>query len=331
MKLFCFLILGLLQQVHSKDCHEVRMALDLGSTAIKMAVAEVDFCNSKISDVFVRVSRRIDFQDDLLKSGEKQLSRKIMWKGLQIISEMFNLAKPYKVERSLAVGTSVFRRAINANEFTNKLQKWFDLSFLVLSPKQKGKLSFEAVRSTVQTPRKDIAVWEIGAGSMQFSSMIDDDPEPFTFEAILASISFKNMFINKVQMKNSMTISSPNPIIREQGELGILIVEEFSNRVPPVLREKLADSRTRVYGIGGVHSYSVSNQVNMPVYDLGSVSEALENSYDLSDEDIGGEYAATDVSNLILVAGFLNNLNISQVYSLDISMVNGVLVSNDYW
>lgn len=331
MKLFCFLILGLFHQFHAKECHEVRMALDFGSTSIKMAVAEVDFCSNKISEVFLRASRKIDFQGDLIKSSNKKFSRKIMWTGLQIISEMFQLAKPYDVKQSLAVGTSVFRKAINASDFANKLQKWFDLNFLVISPKQKGKLSFEAVRSTVKTPRKNIAVWEIGAGSMQFSSIVDEDLEPFTFEAILASVSFKNILINKVQMKNSMRITSPNPISREQSELGLLIVDEFSSRVPPVLRQKLSDPNTRVYGIGGVHSYSVNNQLSMPVYDLKSVRQALESSYDLNDQDIGGEYAATDVSNLILVAGFLDSLNISQVYSLDISMVNGVLVSNDYW
>ncbi len=123
-------------------------------------------------------------------------------------------------------------------------------------------------------------------------------------------------------------VSSPQ---LDQGERGLSLVEEFSGRVPTEIREKLADSRTRVYGIGGVHSYSISKQVNMPVYNLNSVKEALNNSYNLSDAEIGGEYAETEVSNLILVAGFLKNLNISQVFSLDISMVNGLLVSNQYW
>ena len=137
--------------------------------------------------------------------------------------------------------------------------------------------------------------------------------------------------MDKVQMRTCNTHLSPNPISMEQGERGLSLVEEFSERVPAELRQQLADSRTRVYGIGGVHSYSISKQVNMPVYNLNAVKEALNNSYDLSDSEIGGEYADTEVSNLILVAGFLKNLNISQVYSLDISMVNGLLVSNQYW
>ncbi len=330
MKLFCFLILSLLNKIDANQCREIRMAFDFGSTAIKMAVAEIDFCNARISNVLLRVSRRIDFQTDLHQSGDQQFSRKIMWKGLQIIAEMYDLSKPYRVKSSVAVGTSVFRKALNTNDFANKLNKWFQLPFIILNPKQKGRLSFEAVRSTVQTPSEKIAVWEIGAGSMQFTTMADDK-EPFTFETILASVSFKNMFINKVQMKNSDTSFSPNPITHDQGVLGLLMAEEFSNRVPLAIRKKFADDQTRVYGIGGVHSYSISNQVNMPVYDFNSVNDALESSYNLSDADIGGEYASTDISNLILVAAFLKNLNIPQVYSLDLSMVNGVLVSNEYW
>ena len=330
MKRFSLLFLITLNQLMAKECREIRMAFDLGSTAIKMAVAEVDFCETKILDVILRESRRIDFQSDLYKSDNQCFSRKIMWEALSVISEMNHLAKPYKPKRSIAVGTSVFRRALNSIHFSNKLEKWFKLPLIILSPKQKGRLSFEAVRSTVQTPRERIVVWEIGASSMQFTSIINEE-EPLTFEAILASVSFKNMFINKIQMRTSDTDFSPNPISTEQGEHGLSLVEEFSERVPTEIRQKLADSKTRVYGIGGVHSYSISKQVNMPVYNLNSVKEALNNSYNLSDAEIGGEYAETEVSNLILVAGFLKNLNISQVFSLDISMVNGLLVSNQYW
>ena len=330
MKILSLLFLIILNQIDAEECREIRMALDLGSTAIKMAVAEINSCDAKIVDVLFRVSRRIDFQSDLHQSANQQFSRKIMWKALGIISEMHNLAKPYKVKRSIAVGTSVFRMASNANEFSNKLQKWFKLPLVILNPKEKGRLSFEAVRSTVQTSREKIAVWEIGASSMQFTSMIDNT-EPFTHGAVLASVSFKNMFIDEVQKKNSKIVSSPNPISREQGELGLLISQEFSNRVPSVLRKKFADSSVRVYGIGGVHSYSISNQVGTPFYDYSSVINILNSSYGLSDIEIGGDYATTEVSNLVLVAGFLKNLNIAQVYSLDISMVNGVLVSNNYW
>ena len=330
MKIFFLLLLTTLNQLAAKDCREIRMAFDFGSTAIKMAVAEVDFCETKILDVILRVSSRIDFQSDLYQSKNQQFSRKILWKALNIISDMHQLADSYKPKRSVAVGTSVFRKASNSIQLSNKLEKWFKLPLIILSPKQKGRLSFEAVRSTVQTPRERIAVWEIGASSMQFTSIINEK-EPMTFEAILASVSFKNMFMDKVQMRTYNTHLSPNPISMEQGERGLSLVEKFSERVPAELRQKLADSRTRVYGIGGVHSYSISKQVNMPVYNLNSVKEALNNSYDLSDSEIGGEYADTEVSNLILVAGFLKNLNISQVYSLDISMVNGLLVSNQYW
>lgn len=331
MRYIFIFTLGIFFRLHADECKEIRAAYDLGSTSIKMAVAKVDHCNKKIHEVLFRANRKIDFQEDLNRSKSGNLSRKIIWKALTIISELHELSRSLKPQRSLVVASSVFNKALNTDDLIVKLWRWLKIPLIILTQKQKGEIGFEAVNSSVQTPRDQIAVWEIGGGSMQFTCLIDQSSEPLVFEGFLASASFKKILIEKIQNRNSSSVTSPNPISPQEGIRALEFLKNYAVRVPPVIRAKLTDPRTKVYGIGGVHSYSLADQLGMPVYDLEAIRDVLNGSYNLSDHEIGGEYYETQISNLLLVAGFMQNLNISEVYSLDISMVNGVLVSDSYW
>lgn len=331
MKYLCLFLLGVNYCLSASNCNEVRTVYDFGSTSIKVAVAKVNHCHNKITEVLYKSSRRIDFLEDLNQSKSLYLSRKIIWKVLSIVSELQEITRQYSAQRNLVVGSSIFNKALNSPEIIKKLWKWFKLPMIILNQKQKGQIAFEAVSCNVSTGRSDIVVWEIGAGSMQISSLIDESMEPYVFEGFLASASFKKIIIEQVQNKNSEEFTSPNPISRLQGTSSIKILSDYTNRVPPVIREKIMDPNSKVYGIGGVHSYSIADQLGMPIYDLDSVLDVLNNSYELNDDEIGGDYFETQISNLILVAGFMKNLEIFEVYSLDISMADGVLVSNSYW
>jgi exopolyphosphatase / guanosine-5'-triphosphate,3'-diphosphate pyrophosphatase len=58
---------------------------------------------------------------------------------------------------------------------------------------------------------------------------------------------------------------------------------------------------------------------------------ALQWGLEKTDDEIGGEYAATDVSNLILVYGFMKELGIENIIPMNITMNDGILVSETYW
>lgn len=331
MKYLCIFFFAVNYYLSASNCHEVRTVYDFGSTSIKVAVAKVNHCHNQITEVLYKSSRRVDFLEDLNQSKSLNLSRKIIWRTLSIVSELQDITKQYDAQRNLVVASSVFNKALNSAEIIRKLWKWFKLPMIILSQRQKGQVAFEAVSSNVKNNRSNLVVWEIGSGSMQITSLIDEGTEPYVFEGFLASTSFKEIIIEKVQKKNSRQLNSPNPITKSQGELSLKMLEDYTNRVPPIIREKLMDSHSKVYGIGGVHSYSLADQLGMPIYDLDSILDVLNNSYGLNDDEIGGDYFETQISNLILVAGFMKNLGISEVYSLDISMANGILVSNSYW
>ena len=55
-------------------------------------------------------------------------------------------------------------------------------------------------------------------------------------------------------------------------------------------------------------------------------------SVNLTDKELGdGPYVETDMSNLILVDGFMEHLGIEEVHVLDVDMSDGVLVSPAFW
>ncbi len=58
---------------------------------------------------------------------------------------------------------------------------------------------------------------------------------------------------------------------------------------------------------------------------------ALTTRNKLTETEIGGKYAATDVSNLALVLGFMKELEIEKVKTLKANMAHGILIYPKYW
>jgi len=89
---------------------------------------------------------------------------------------------------------------------------------------------------------------------------------------------------------------------------------------------------TVVIGIGGVHNQSIRKQVKkVASYSRENIMNVLQDRLDLTDEQIGGQYADTEVSNLILVLGFMQKLEIEEVLLADVNLTDGILVDPAFW
>ena len=90
-----------------------------------------------------------------------------------------------------------------------------------------------------------------------------------------------------------------------------------------------------VAGIGGIHYWSLKKslgrkEMNRP-YTLTEVEAAIKRLQSKTDIQVGGKYARTDVSNLILVKGFMKALGITQVHPYNINLSHGILTNRRYW
>jgi len=328
--IFClgFLSLSATLAEEKKSCKVTRAAYDIGSGTTKMAVADVDVCKNKILQVHDRAYRKVSYEDDLFRSKDQKLSRRVAWRGVDVLKHLKKKAEKYGATEHVAVATSVFRRARNSEAFMRKVSKWTGIKVNIVSQNEEGALGFKAVCAVVETPCDQLVSWDIGAGSMQIVGM-DEKQKIQVFRGRLASINFRNRVIKEIKGEDPKVTKSPNPMNAKEVKDAIRLAKIDAKEVGEFFLKKIANST--VYGIGGVHYYSVAGQVGLPIYDADMVEAEIKNRIGWDDRKLGGDYSSTQVTNLILVSTFMRELGANDVMSLDINMVNGTLISPKYW
>ena len=166
---------------------------------------------------------------------------------------------------------------------------------------------------------------------MQIAMSHDDDTFE-VYEGKLGSVSMKNMIISAIQGKSYKNIESPNPMGETVATKAVNMAQYYTTiHVQKVIKEKATS--LNVLGIGGVHYYSVRKQSVMEgkTYTISDVEKALTSGSKLTDSEIGGKFAATDVSNLALVLGFMKGLKIEKITTLKANKAHGILIYPRYW
>ncbi len=312
----------------ASDCIKTRAAFDIGSGTTKLKVAQVDTCLFKIKKILLEDHRAVGYKQDLKESKDNTLSKKIISSGITSLKALKRLAKNYKPDLYVGVATSAFRTSKNGEQAIKEIAKETGIQIRVISQKTEAIIGFVGASTFSDKNLKDIVVWDIGGGSMQISSYLGHD-KYLIYEGKLASVSFKNHIIEEVQNKDPQKEKTPNPISssnKEQAQRDARLIAQYS--VPPVLQAKIKSPNTQIIGIGGVHHYSIGEKINFKgAYTLEMLDKFLNTNIGLTDAQIGGEYAPTDVSNLILVSGFMKALGINKVKTGNINLTDGLLLN----
>lgn len=332
MKNFLYLVLFFTifttTESFAKNCQEVRMGLDIGSGSTKMMVAKVDFCKNKILEVLHQESQPVPFNEDLEKSTDGNLSQAIIDKGFATINGMITVGKKLKPKRISGVATSVFRKSKNGVDVIKGYARKLKTRLEVVSQEEEAMLGYLSVLSLMDEKVKEdkqIIVWDIGGGSMQMFSM-DKKRIPHRYLGDLASVTFKNMVIEVLQSKPLATTSSPNPIGDKREQVIALARSYAKLHVPTEIK---FDLRERVViGVGGVHSQSIKNQLGLKEmrYTLEELDKAGKIQALKSDQELAGDYRTTDVTNLLLVQGFMEGLGIKEVKIVNATLLQGVML-----
>lgn len=329
MKSYLFIAIFLFSTAaFAKKCEENRMGLDIGSGSTKIMVAKVDFCKGKVLEVLLNESKPVSYNEDLEKSSEGKLSEAIIESGYKSLSEMIAKGKTFKPKKSYGVATSVFRKAKNGTDVIKSFSKKSGIKLAVISQEEEAHLGYLSVMSLMDekelTP-KNIVVWDIGGGSMQMFSL-DENKKPQRYLGDLASVTFKNMVIEVLQSKNPETTASPNPIGDKRDQAVALARSYARLHVPADLKFDIKN-RT-VVGVGGVHSHSIRGQLQTKEarYTLEELTAASKTQVEKSDSDLKGDYRSTDVTNLLLVQGFMEALGIKEVKMVNATLLQGVIL-----
>jgi exopolyphosphatase / guanosine-5'-triphosphate,3'-diphosphate pyrophosphatase len=311
-------------------CVERRAIYDIGSGSTKLKVADVNFCETKILKVVFEESRPVDYASDHSRSSAGVLSAKILKAGQQAIGELQSEAQALNPKKSVAVMTGVFRKAQNANNYRRRLQQKFKFPFRIVTQELEARYGFESVRAATKAGDDTLVVWDIGGSTMQF---ITKKNGAYVMDlGGLASVSFKQKFIREVQKKNPKKVSTPNPIGIENVAAGVSLARAAAAQVKADLKLEIGRPDARVVGIGSVHRFSISGQTGKTKsYRRKDIQKILPKQAEKSDQIIGGEYAATDVTNLMLVAGYMEELAVERVEVTKANIQEGVLLSHDAW
>lgn len=311
-----------------------RAAFDIGSGSIKYIVADVDPETHKIIRIVDQASRKADFRESLARTPDRRISNAVAAESTNIMRELINKAGQLGATEFAAVGTQVFHQASNGMEYFRRLRDTLGIPASMITQEQQAMLGFLATLQYFDVPPADLVVWDIGAASSQMVIELQSG-EHISYLGDLASVNFKNYIIETLQRKNPASTQSPNPLSLEEMQQALeYAARQARKTVPEAIRERIARPDTRIMGIGPVHAVSILGQVGKELgedYTQQEVLEALEKRVGMTDAAVGGSYANVQISNLILVLGYMKGLDIERVTPARINLADGLLVADELW
>lgn len=311
----------------------IRAAIDIGSGGTKLRVAEVDEQSNKIIKILDNRQYTVLYQKDLMESPTNSLSSIIMSQGIAAISEAIGVAQSFGANKVIAIATGVFRKAVNGETFAKNIELETGLSSLhLLDQYLEGVLAFNAAQDKLDIDAEDLVIWDIGGNSTQFieynlngSFYVDCGND--------GAGAFEKHIIEVIQHKNMEITKSPNPFSPEEIEMSIAYACSLSNKANQRIKTKLSKSNTKVVGVSSVFGRGLLQFVNeknpITVEELDLIVKVQSGK---TDQDFGGgDFARCELSNAILVLGFMQGLNIHQLYIADVNNADGALIHPAFW
>jgi len=314
-------------------CVTRRAAFDIGSATTKVKVAEIDHCQSLELDVLYAEEAPVFYRDDVqARDGEDpHLRSETMARGLEVLGRFKAAAMNYRPAGYTGVATSAFRLADNGADFASDIRNRLGITVRIIDQSEEAYLGFMgAVRRAGVEPEHAV-VWDVGGRSMQMTTL-GHDGHVVIYRGKFASGQMRDHLVRVVQKKGPEVLS-PNPLSTSDIDAGLDFAKGLADRdVPAPVRAKLADPKTVVVGIGALKYYGTR-----PAGEPGAACDATHLSNKIAemagrtDEEIGGDYAATQISDRVLFIGFMKALGVRRVAIVDVDLTDGLLFEGQYW
>lgn len=308
----------------AKTCLEKQGALDFGSGTTKAFAAVVDVCKKQVVEVIYEERLPLALNEALGKSETKEIPLSVIDEAMPRFQGLVKKMKDLQVGKIYAVATSVFRVAKNGSAMAHKISEELQVPINVISQEREAELGFWSALAQMKVSVNDpIIVWDIGGGSMQMYAR--KSGKIHIYQGNLASVTFKNQILEVLQFKNPKSFSSPNPIGAQREAAMQLAKNHAYLNVPAFFKKEAAKSRW--IGVGGVLSMSVQKQTNKnsSEFTQNELDQALKQRVHLKDSEIDGDYKVSDISNLALVLGYMQALQIPKVETVQASLGQGLI------
>jgi exopolyphosphatase / guanosine-5'-triphosphate,3'-diphosphate pyrophosphatase len=315
-------------QPPENKCIAYRAAFDVGSETTKMKVARVDKCLQKNEGIVYSNEIKVPYAENH-QSGA--FSPQIRNSGIIALTRLKNEAINSRAEAFSGVATESFRQVFDSLEFLRTVKERTGISITLIDQNQEAVLGYLAASGAMPGRSLNVIVWDIGGASMQMI-LRKKNKEFIIYRGKMAAVSFKEKILIQIKQQIPGKHSSPNPIGIENLQKAIVIASLAAEDVPEEIKKVISEPDSVLLGIGGVHNESIKKQLNSAAgYTQKDLMKALNTRIGLADKDIGGHYADTEISNLILVLGFMKKLGIKEVLPVNVNLADGVLIDPVYW
>ncbi len=319
--------------VVSEKCSRIRAAFDVGSGSTKMKVAQIDICSQRIVKVLEDRSVPIAFEESRRASKNNEIAADTKTEAIEKLRVLKGRAEELGARAFIGVATSAFRKARNGSKVLTEISTQTKITLKAVSEEEEGRLGFWGAVAHETGNSEQVVVWDVGGGSQQWATL-ERTKRIKIHSSDFASIGFKEAVIRKIQRADPKKKLTPNPLEANQVTAALEIAKEEAKKLPNRIHLKAMHPDARVLGIGGVHYYSVKGRLGVRdsgSYTANDIRELLPSVVGKTDEELKSDYAATEVTNLLLILGMMEGLDIGQVFPLKANLADGVLVQNSYW
>jgi exopolyphosphatase/guanosine-5'-triphosphate,3'-diphosphate pyrophosphatase len=147
------------------DAAQPVAAIDIGSNALRMAIAEVS--PDGHVEILERLQRAVRMGQDTFRRG--RLGGQAMRAAIAVLRDYQQMLDLYRVEHLRAVATSAVREAVNADTFIDRVFMATGLHLEVIGTSEESRLTVSAVRQAVGgalgVDRDQALIAEVGGGS----------------------------------------------------------------------------------------------------------------------------------------------------------------------
>jgi exopolyphosphatase / guanosine-5'-triphosphate,3'-diphosphate pyrophosphatase len=304
----------------ANECMDTRAVFEIGSVNTKVKVAKFNTCTNRIEV--------INYQDIIKFSLNEKLSEEKQKIGIAQILDFKKKAAEFNPSIYVGVASPLLADIPNGKSFIEKIKKECLIDFSIIDLKIQAYLGLAAVIHDSGLAPENLAVWDIGGSQMRIISK-NKEGGYLTYLENKASVEFKNQVIREIKKQNPKKHLSPNPVGVHNFKLALALARKWAKGVNPPLRKKLIAPKVRVIGIGGVHYSSVRPLTNPRSlkYTKAEVLAAIKKNLNKSDKNLQGEFRESQISNLILVLGYMEELNLDYIETSKVDLTEGLLIN----
>lgn len=309
----------------------IRAAIDIGMGGPKLQIAKIDIKTNKIIKIVHTQRYYVNFYDGILKDSNN-LSSEIILEGHKAFKDAVKVAQSFGSEGIIAIATASFRSAANGTQFAKEIQAETGVKVHIIDQDLEGRLAFQAILSKIDVNAKDLVVWDIGGGSMQFTALEPDGS--YLVDCGNKGVgAFIDHIVDQIQHRKIEKFTSPNPMSADDITQAVAYAFQLSSEVDQVFKDRISRPTSTIVGAGSVFGFSIAgilaNKYSFSLGDLAKVVKSLEGK---KDADFGqGNYDFCNGTNAILVYGLMQALNIKEMQIINVNNTDGAVIYEPFW